>query len=515
MSAAEAETPRSYAAQLMNAPALSQEGGSSSSANIAGSAQATAATDNAVAAAGEMEASASNSSKLIKTLVIDTNPLLKGLKIGHISEKYVTVPEVLQEVRSKGARSNLESLLLGLDLEVVEPDVESLNFVTNFSKMTGDFASLAIADLRVLALTYMLERKSNGADHLHKEPVKSVPKPHQLQKTAGVSAPRCASEENPAHSWENGEDGEPTVELAEELEKKLHVSQEAQEREQNKTDRVEEEVGEIEGEAKQEEEEGGEWHTISSRKPRRRNRKHNIGFGGGWITPENLKQQQVRDDANIDIVDAKSADRPMDVACMTADFAMQNVLLQVGLNLVSPDGAIVKQLKTWVQRCQTCTKLVPEMEKKFCPSCGHSSLTRVAVSVNSQGELKVHLKRNYQYRLKGTKYSIPKPKGGRVSKDIILREDEKAFQDNMHKWKVQQNKVVKQQAKAAASGESGLFDLDYVPSMWLGPSASGVNKNVATYNHVDLDARGLPVVGYGRKNPNVSRKTGNRKNKKH
>ena len=81
-----------------------------------------------------------------------------------------------------------------------------------------------------------------------------------------------------------------------------------------------------------------------------------------------------------------------------------------------------------------------------------------------------------------------------------MREDDKPFQDNMRMWHIQQNKLSKQQ--------DGLFDLDYVPSLWMGQ-----NKNMATYNQVDSDARGLPVVGFGRKNPNVSRQTGNRKNK--
>jgi RNA-binding protein NOB1 len=46
----------------------------------------------------------------------------------------------------------------------------------------------------------------------------------------------------------------------------------------------------------------------------------------------------------------------MDVGCMTADFAMQNVLLQMGLNLVSVEGKRIQRVKTWVLRCHACFK---------------------------------------------------------------------------------------------------------------------------------------------------------------
>ena len=45
--------------------------------------------------------------------------------------------------------------------------------VTEFAKKTGDFAVLSAVDLRVLALTYMLEVElTHGASHLRQEPHK-------------------------------------------------------------------------------------------------------------------------------------------------------------------------------------------------------------------------------------------------------------------------------------------------------------------------------------------------------
>lgn len=49
---------------------------------------------------------------------------------------------------------------------------------------------------------------------------------------------------------------------------------------------------------------------------------------------------------------------PLPVACMTTDFAMQNVLLQMGLNLVGVEGRRIDKVKTWVLRCHACFKYV-------------------------------------------------------------------------------------------------------------------------------------------------------------
>lgn len=46
------------------------------------------------------------------------------------------------------------------------------------------------------------------------------------------------------------------------------------------------------------------------------------------------------------------------VGCMTADFAMQNVLLQMGLCLVGLEGKRIEKVKTWVLRCHACFKYV-------------------------------------------------------------------------------------------------------------------------------------------------------------
>jgi rRNA maturation endonuclease Nob1 len=95
---------------------------------------------------------------------------------------------------------------------------------------------------------------------------------------------------------------------------------------------------------------------------------------GRWITPANIKKHKIRDSTTTNYVVSSTsgtiyppnpprrrsdvserASRPvMKSACMTGDFAMQNVALQMGLNLISMDGESVRHVKTFVLRCHGC-----------------------------------------------------------------------------------------------------------------------------------------------------------------
>lgn len=45
------------------------------------------------------------------------------------------------------------------------------------------------------------------------------------------------------------------------------------------------------------------------------------------------------------------------VSIVTADFAMQNLILQLGLQLVSPDGRQITRISRWALRCSACFKV--------------------------------------------------------------------------------------------------------------------------------------------------------------
>ncbi|MED6156621.1 hypothetical protein PIB30_015933 [Stylosanthes scabra] len=113
------------------------------------------------------------------------------------------------------------------------------------------------------------------------------------------------------------------------------------------------------------------------------------------------------------------------VACVTGDFAMQNVLLQMGLRLLAPGGSQIHQLHRWILRCHACRTVTADIGRIFCPKCGNGgTLRKVAVTVGENGI--VIAARRPRVTLRGTKFSLPLPKGGRdaVTKNLILREDQ-------------------------------------------------------------------------------------------
>ena len=128
-----------------------------------------------------------------------------------------------------------------------------------------------------------------------------------------------------------------------------------------------------------------------------------------------------------DSVDKKYYGPPIHrrAACATTDFAMQNVILQMNLELVTIDGVRVRHLKTWVTRCGACfTVYAGDKAEKvggrlFCDKCGSNLLQRIACSVDKgTGRLRLHMKKNYRANTRGTKFSLPKP--GKVSWYALL-----------------------------------------------------------------------------------------------
>ncbi|KAJ3505658.1 hypothetical protein NLJ89_g7301 [Agrocybe chaxingu] len=159
---------------------------------------------------------------------------------------------------------------------------------------------------------------------------------------------------------------------------------------------------------------------------------------GEWITPANVGIHKSR---ALDLLPEDGSGRkgkkkvqPVASGCMTADFAMQNVLLQMGLNLVGLEGKRIEKIKSWVLRCHACFKICKDNSKRFCPSCGNATLLRASVTIAAPNAdpnapaMQVHLKPNFQYKIRGTKYSIPAPKPGSAKTGpgtgLVLREDQ-------------------------------------------------------------------------------------------
>eukprot|EP00850_Spirogloea_muscicola_P000067 SM000001S04469 [mRNA] locus=s1:337134:338969:- [translate_table: standard] len=100
------------------------------------------------------------------------------------------------------------------------------------------------------------------------------------------------------------------------------------------------------------------------------------------------------------------------VACATTDFAMQNVILQMGLRLVADNGMRIKKVQRWGLKCQACNAVTTERGRLFCPKCGNGgTLHRVSMTVGEDGVLQAGVRKRFS--LRGTRYSLPLPVGGR------------------------------------------------------------------------------------------------------
>jgi len=143
------------------------------------------------------------------------------------------------------------------------------------------------------------------------------------------------------------------------------------------------------------------------------------GFGGGWITPRNIGS--IKREGNGD----EDRSEPVKVACLTTDFAMQNVLIQMGLNVIGVNGKVIKRARSYALRCYGCFKLTFNQEKRFCPHCGNETLKRVSIKVNDDGTLQYFISLRKPLSAKGKNQTLPPPKGGKHSTDPIVFEDQR------------------------------------------------------------------------------------------
>lgn len=74
---------------------------------------------------------------------------------------------------------------------------------------------------------------------------------------------------------------------------------------------------------------------------------------GEWITSESLNSFEVNL-SRYQPNDSEEDDRSQYAACCTGDYSMQNVLLQMGLQLLSYDNKRITTLRVWTRRCKDC-----------------------------------------------------------------------------------------------------------------------------------------------------------------
>lgn len=421
---------------------------------------------------------AMESRKIVHSIILDSSPLLVNepslSTLLAKSEKLYTIPQVLAEIRDKNARARLEATILPF-VTVRSPNPTSVKVISDFARRTGDLVVLSSTDIHLIAMAYELECEMNLGDwRLRKLPgQKGLNGPPPTR--ASSDTPQTSMPQDPDHASMN-----PGTML---LESDLRTSDQSFTKDQL-VDDVSSLIADpgtlgalmapkatLESDLSPETAKGVE---ISSDMTDDDVAMENASDSDsedlnlkGWITPSNIKRHQSKDQ-NADVV-AASEKGMIQVATITSDFAMQNVLLQMNLNLLSPSLLRIRQLKTYILRCHACFEKTKDMTKQFCQRCGKPTLTRVACSTNSKGEFQIHLKKNMQWNTRGDRFSIPKPVSGNANgkvgtgkgggkrgwgQQLILAEDQKEYLQAM----TGQNR----------RKERNLMDNDYLPDILTG-----------------------------------------------
>ncbi len=308
-----------------------------------------------------------------RIVVVDTNSIINNVPFASLGDQFVTVSEVLEEVRDPEARRRLEQLTMLTKLETRVPSKEAVAKVVAFANGTGDIGILSGPDIKLIALTRMIELELHGEKHLRAFPV------------AQAQVFTRPSKEEEDEGEENGEDGggghEDDQNDDESFYKGCVIEGIPEEDDESASQQHEQEhaaaaaaaaaasdAANKEASARKSAQQQQQQQTLSKGKaglapaslP---------GWGGDWVS----EPTQLRDASKSETAPASAGaladeeEEGSSVSCLTADFAMQNVLLQMGLRVLSPDGKRITRAKQWALRCFTCFKITRNMEKLFCP----------------------------------------------------------------------------------------------------------------------------------------------------
>lgn len=344
----------------------------------------------------------------IKYLIVDSSPLLTAplASLRPLAQSFLITPDVVNELRDKKGREVIEEAKLQLlpppgsnakpGFLIREPTAEAVAKgpslfpsaslsprkrsspfplanppVTAFARRTGDIAVLSSADIRVLALCLTLEIEENGTWRVRDFPgqvLTGPPKtddPNAAEEPSPSPAVDAASSTLDALSLEDPQDpvastSAATLEPVEVPNSELEGDAEDAEEQGEDFDGEEEEGDEQEGD-EQEGDEGDESDADSD---------DSHDSSSSWITPDNVTSHKVKD---LGLFTPPAADptKPpktiMKAAVLTGDFAMQNVALQMGLNVLGSGGKRVREVRTWVLRCHACYKSVSSPPPSLFP----------------------------------------------------------------------------------------------------------------------------------------------------
>lgn len=375
----------------------------------------------------------------LEYLILDSNAFIRGYGLSNLlrfAKNIVTIDEVLQEIRDSKARETLQNLPFSLD--TLSPSPSACSEVANFALKSGDFHSLSKTDLKLIALTKMLDSNVSSSK------VDSVESTVDLITTSLSDVVHIEESQAVTEIEEQGEAAE-TEENQEREEEGENLEETVDEPSVTPSD--ENQPASIVGTSLQPAVTSYQSailsHHMSGGAVNHENESRRLqedDDGVGWINSDNAHDFADASSVFIPVTGGRKKkavkeapekiplgkEKGVKVACFTTDFTMQNLLLQLGLHVISTDGMLVRKVRKFVLRCNACfTVHTKDLARLFCSRCGSNYLSRIAASVDEGGQLKLHLKKNYRIDTTGTKYSVPAPgKQSRFEGELLFREDQ-------------------------------------------------------------------------------------------
>ncbi|KAG7692702.1 hypothetical protein KL911_002967 [Ogataea haglerorum] len=417
----------------------------------------------------------------VNSLVLDAGPLItqSASTLQQHADKFFTTPGVFNELRDEHARR--QAALWGEKLSVRQPKFDAIKAMTDFAKLTGDHMVLSQNDIHILALAYELECElNNGPWRLRSYPGEK--KERQKKRNQNSKERDDTKDIDTVQKEKSAETSLEHTEVSDTNERTKRKTRRGGKRHRKKrTNGGEEGVADLK---EQVEIDGNEDAAVQQITEKLKDLSTDCQLSqaysdsedeGEWITPDNIVEEMFKDEHEQ--VEAEKSTSKIKVALATGDFAVQNVSLQIGLNLMNPmSGLQIQRVRNYMLRCHACFTMIPIPKdgtpKHFCSSCGGATLLRCAVSVNSKGEIVPHLKKNFEWHRKGDRYSLPSPlsknytkkygkqgyqhRGNPNLENIFLREDQKEYQQALKnaKWQLRQNEKAMQEYVGGGSAEN-------------------------------------------------------------
>lgn len=385
----------------------------------------------------------------VKKLVIDTSALIQNVPIQDFAEEIYTTKEVITEVKDKATRQRLRTVPYQFNFR--EPNSECYSIVKQASQIIGDYNNLSVVDLRVLALAVQMAREAGmeikPLDKVEESKVQAGGDKNEQESLPGWGEwnEDDSSSDEEAENEESGLDLESLLDpetLDQHLADKSYISGfdlswsdyvifqhlgSCPDSTLINASRWYKHAATFTAEFKEMEAQNNEIDVAES--------ETEDSDDDGWITPANINKFKHKGESGNVCEDDENTEYL--AGCATGDFSMQNVLLKLGIPVISKEGMRVKQVRSWALRCATCRFICHDMSKIFCPSCGHRNLKRVPFTVDAEtGEKKYFLSTKKQLKclnLRGTKFSAPLPKGGKHCTDLILSEGMRIRYDRLSK----------------------------------------------------------------------------------